>query len=777
MLHESHLDGKLLKDSKLDLTCYAIKNYADIHHLKNWWRIKDNQYHRANKKTPSIKILKKLMEFKYFTPITQCDHEILSTICYKEKLDDYTDLLYEPKLCCREVCASSYQQKYDHVIYSDFETDITQKKHVQYMVCSCFYRYNKLYYKTFEGENCANEYLNWLPDNCLVYFHNLKYDSSFFVNSDVSRTFDDIRVMKRGSTVLQLTFIKRTEGEIGMKRLCFRDSFSLIPAPLRAFAPMFNLDVAKDVCPYRVYNPENRKKRWVLADECIACLDNPEDAPLFIKNCHSLHITRPNQENYLLEEIDIMAYAKHYCLLDVQVLASGMRKFDNDLKQVFADNEVKWKGIDQFVSISSIGYHFALEYGCFVGCYQLAGKPQNFILRTINGGRTMTARNCKQYVLNDIEDFDAVSLYPSAMTRVKGIALGIPKVIPPTTFFKPDMYDDYFVEISIDKIPKKYDFPLVWKRIDNKKVYCDEPNESYYLDKTGLEDLIRFYPGIQWTFKRGYYFDEGFNTKINEFIRKLFELRKKYKEMKNPLEATIKLLLNSIYGKSILKPIDVETKIVPAEKLERFVVNHYNACREICQHSNGKVAYVDLIKPINFHFNLPQFGSVVLSMSKRIMNEVMCLAQHEKVPIFYQDTDSIHLPQKCVPVLADAFKKAYGRELIGKDLGQFHCDFAPIDNEPTWSIKLIALGKKSYLDVLRNKSGKMQYHIRMKGIPTSVIYKHCEMNNWTVEELYEWMYQGNLVEFDMLEGAKCFRKTKTFEYFTPENFKRKVVFK
>ena len=57
------------------------------------------------------------------------------------------------------------------------------------------------------------------------------------------------------------------------------------------------------------------------------------------------------------------------------------------------------------------------------------------------------------------------------------------------------------------------------------------------------------------------------------------------------------------------------------------------------------------------------------------MNEVMCLAEDIDIPIFYQDTDSMHLPEEDVPKLETAFMEKYGRQLNGKELGQFHPDF------------------------------------------------------------------------------------------------------
>ena len=60
---------------------------------------------------------------------------------------------------------------------------------------------------------------------------------------------------------------------------------------------------------------------------------------------------------------------------------------------------------------------------------------------------------------------------------------------------------------------------------------------------------------------------------------------------------------------------------------------------------------------------------MILDYSKRIMNEVMCLAEDLKIKMFYQDTDSIHMEDSRVKDLEEAFYKKYGRHLIGKNLG------------------------------------------------------------------------------------------------------------
>ncbi len=152
------------------------------------------------------------------------------------------------------------------------------------------------------------------------------------------------------------------------------------------------------------------------------------------------------------------------------------------------------------------------------------------------------------------------------------------------------------------------------------------------------------------------------------------------------------------------------------------------------------------------------------------MNEVICLAEDIGVHVYYQDTDSMHLPQEDVPRLAKAYEEKYGRELIGKNLGQFHEDFSFSDSKgnelkdykDVHSVELIALGKKAYLDVLEatnKKTGekKQSLHIRMKGVPCdSLEHAVHRCKDWSskkridaVRDLYLHLLAGESQEFDL----------------------------
>jgi len=59
-------------------------------------------------------------------------------------------------------------------------------------------------------------------------------------------------------------------------------------------------------------------------------------------------------------------------------------------------------------------------------------------------------------------------------------------------------------------------------------------------------------------------------------------------------------------------------------------------------------------------------GAMILSISKRIINEVICTAEDNEIEIYYTDTDSQHLGADDIERLRKLYKEKYGRELVGK---------------------------------------------------------------------------------------------------------------
>ena len=152
------------------------------------------------------------------------------------------------------------------------------------------------------------------------------------------------------------------------------------------------------------------------------------------------------------------------------------------------------------------------------------------------------------------------------------------------------------------------------------------------------------------------------------------------------------------------------------------------------------------------------------------MNEVFDVANTHKLPIYYTDTDSIHLNYDDVPILEKEFSKEYNRVLTGKQLGQFHIDFDMKDagkGEEIYAVQSCFLGKKTYYDKLesKDKDGNTirSYHIRMKGITKEGIAHQAKKYENGVDGLYEDLAKGNEIEFIM-------------NPFDEENNSQKVLF-
>ena len=142
------------------------------------------------------------------------------------------------------------------------------------------------------------------------------------------------------------------------------------------------------------------------------------------------------------------------------------------------------------------------------------------------------------------------------------------------------------------------------------------------------------------------------------------------------------------------------------------------------------------------------------------MNRVFGSANDIGVKMYYQDTDSIHLNYEDVDKLVKPYKEKYGLELVGDDLGKFHCDFPDIEKGCGEVYGIESFCKKNYFDELEstNKEGNLIHGdlSRMKGIPTSCIEYYAKVHNISVKEIYSQLFYGKSIEFDLTNANnKC----------------------
>jgi hypothetical protein len=575
---------------------------------------------------------------------------------------------------------------------------------------------------------------------------------------------------------------------------------------------MFNLKTGgKEIFPYEYYNSTilaNNNKIGVISDALLHIKESEREQ--FVKNIKSIigcfilgHASKKSSDIEDKFRMDI--YALYYCMRDVKILQEGFETFRRSLLDEFKLD------VYNFVSISSIANRLLEQKVYYPNghLYDLANKPREFISRCILGGRCMLSDNIKSKSTELIVDFDAVSLYPSAMARLytlEGMPMPVPSEMLSSDYLLSHLFDEgqvkptadkfisgFFVEIELTKIGVNRHFPLIVKNESG----CNYVNEltKMYVDHITLQDLISFQK-CEMNILRGYYYHEGRDYTIQNEIQTLFSLRAKYKAEGNTLQEIYKLILNSIYGKTILKPIDTTIKFMKDTDANKYIPRHYNQIEEVESLFKSTFTKIKETKAINKHYNFVSLGVNILSMSKRIMNEIFTIAEENNMKIYYQDTDSIHIHKRDIARLKIMYQVKYNRELIGKNLGQFHSDFPELDKDvETYALKSIFCGKKMYIDCLTNMNQRQAYLCRLKGITpevigitanlmypeNKVIYKdglffaEKKMVPASIWRLYEDLFAGKEIEFDLCCGsAPCFDMKSNFSITTKSEFKRRI---
>ena len=739
-----------------------------------------------------------------FKEIDLSTYNILRSVNHEEVSQNITSLIID------DTTLKSYKDIYDkrlnsskkkHQVtrlwYADFEAftnRFTTGVHEAFMICFCN-KTSEIY--TVVGRECASALLDHIVNDTnkyiynyeanmnesidvetIVYFHNLSYDLNFLAHLGIKGSINN------GTNYFTATI--QHKGHV----IHFRDSLKLIPCKLERFPSMFKLECGqKEVFPYDLYNEERlyEGKRWSIekADAFEKEQWTKSKKDQFRKNVESIQGCKNEDDN----TFDLYTYAKFYCEQDVRILREGLIKFDD-----MCEKALGIKATSK-LSVSSLANAY-LELNVYSkikdDLYFLGGSLMLYAKKYINGGRTMCAYN-KAWIMNDAKtplvDFDAVSLYPSAMNRLE-IQGGKPETISINDDMKDNVYDcvpdilkcynSYLIEIDIVHVGVHYAFPMILKRgttsegnnyedinIDTEHV-CHQ-----YVDNYKLEDLIKYHRikfkirseslennviGLGW---KGSKYDV-----LKPCIQKLFNERLKYKAEGNPLQEVLKLIMNSIYGKMIEsehifnyvykrdesiqnKDGSYKNQFINYISKNNYKVIEYTSLIDI-NGDESPIKCIKVVSPIHKCFRNMLTGIQVLSMSKRVINEVTCTAHDNEIPMFYTDTDSMHLFYNDLQKLANVYEERFKRPLIGKQLGQFHSDFPVFgtSNEMPLSIYSNFVSKKFYIDILKNDHDEYFPFVRCKGIPNDCI-KNYVMEHYNKGNINEGREPISMDDFDL----------------------------
>lgn len=680
-----------------------------------------------------------------------------------------------------------------HIGFFDFETDThyfdgSDYIHREYCVGFCI---DNQPIEFIWGENCALDMLEIIPDRTLLIAHNLNYDYRFLVRhrnvtiSDENHIYHNNRIMT-------------AEIHYKGKRIYLKDSYVLISKPLRDFPTMFQLgtNIKKEAYPYGLYRINMIDNFHIPITEACKYL-TCEDKIQFQKNIKELNLTDNSGTKF-----NAKLYAKFYCCQDVRILRDGYNIFRKQMMDFCKErNHLVILDVDHICSASGMGERVAYNEKVFEGIVELKNVTRTFVQQSTQGGVCRSRDNCKyrtkgknlfmkkgneteiilQHYPHDIEiiDFDACSLYPSAMFRMGGLPIGKPKIAIKEEELQWDFLsqqDASFMKIKITKVGKHLHMPIMYIKHNQQNRYDDTlwENKTFYVSNIKLEDLITYHK-IEFIIEEALYFNEGMNNQLGQMIESLYTLRRRYKTQHNPMQELIKLIMNSIYGKTILKEEDYSWKFVNTEEEYcNYVRKHikFIKCIEPMTNNNDKYM-IKYINDIDKHKNMCHIGTLILDWSKRIMNEVICLAEGKKLCVFYQDTDSIHIMKHELPLLERHYKNTYHRNLVGFQMGQFHSDFPDGADHATTTI---ICGKKIYFDQLNiiNNKGDYITHCRMKGISKNALEEYMVEHKCTMEDIYMKLYNGETLIFDLAKNKPRFKMNRNLTINTLNEFKRKI---
>lgn len=846
-------------DFQTEINSYALEHYHELYLSKEkWWNFKSQSRRDPARGMDAFKLIDTLMGMNTLTPINVSTENIFQTQFHDKAARDFTTLEY-PDGSVRETHPERFAHEPEgehnkHIvtaiskmrltmrqtpegvttsdrltakftklgmglfeqqaclrrhsipaarIFFDFESTTDGAIHKAYMVCWAVDGESTVH--TAIGEHCAIEFLTWVaikygmsvdwegaikqaPPSVTIIAHNITYDAAF-----IMEYLTQLRMIEKGTSIVAGSGLYRARGAARVSdsfdstrdrlvSLQFKDSCKMIVGSLASFAGKFKLDCVKEVMPYEIYTEHFIQSGALASSEDLAdCKDHTQ----LMSNLEEWGCGTP-------DGWDMMAYSARYCVADVKLLMAGWNVFRKDTL-VHTDIDVNY-----YPTTASLADTHLTEQGCYSGVQEVSGVVREFISRCNVGGRVMCRNNEPSCVEEDLDDLDAVSLYPSAMVLCPGYLKGAPKVW--TAGVDLESMDGYFLEIKVLAVPRKWAFPLTHLQTERGNCWTsDLEGETIYVDRTTLEELKCYssIPGgeqFNYQILQGYYYDSGFNPKVKEVMRHLFEVRLELKRQKSSAQEGIKLMMNSAYGKCGLRPIDCDVTYCSGEKAVSFMHNHHNHLKHFTVMLNGTYRF-ESYKAINQHFNKQHLSCSILSYSKRLMNRPMCLAEEMGIQIHYTDTDSMHIQAQKVELLSAEFERRYGTGMLGSGIGQFHVDFdfkssymrsadgklTAMTESPIGAIiskQAIFLGKKSYIDRLVDTSGQEAYHIRLKGIPNRCILSTCNQKfDGDPMAMFQHLFDENQVGFDLGSDGHCMFKTNKDHSVKSQKLTRTIGFK
>jgi hypothetical protein len=545
-----------------------------------------------------------------------------------------------------------------NVLVFDIETE--QKEinskiyHIPHLIGFARKKEEEYIYNSYYGEDCTKEFISMLRRK--RYTHLIGYNSGSFDYILLKK-----EIMKQGGNLIEYrngaNKVMRGRIIIDSKTIEIIDLMNFTTGKLSSNLKAYNCEISKGTIDYN-------------------------------------KIGKDNSEEFKKDLIE-------YCRLDV----IGTYQLYEKLELPYTERGIVF--LDLFTS--SQGAMKILKYYWKINNYDLpemmSKEMSEFYRRGNNGGRTEVFKRefkSKQYdkiksgkiSYDQVNDFmcspDINSLYPWAMWNFK-YPTGKPKF---TLKYMNDKIGYY--ECKVIK-PKDIKYPVCNDKVFNSYNLFDVNNVVY--NNVDIEQMRKY--GYKVFIKSGYYWETS-EYIFRDYIDEFYNIKKNSKKG-SPQYGNAKLMLNSIYGKTLQRTKnELFFTITDKEEIVKAKLENKNGTWTMeADIENNTLLYAFKGDIGDFVREMPHLGGLVLSYSKLRMYEMIT-----KSDPYYTDTDSLYIDNKYSDLIQ-----------WGKELGEFSNDY---DGKIIYGA--FTAKKVKYIELLL-PNGKIEQHFTGKGCCTDTLSK------------------------------------------------------
>ena len=620
-----------------------------------------------------------------------------------------------------------------NVLVYDFETLNAQQGDDRKATPYCVgYKYinrdNDGTYNYLWGENCLVEFVDYLlsikEETIITAYNGSNFDLYFILNELNRRGVEIKDIVKNGNSILKLDF-----GHIAVFDLC-----KFLLTSLDNACKGFKIANSKTSFDHKLIRSfaDTEKYKEVILEYLKFDILSLEELMLKVSD-----------EFYIKYQV----YLTDYFTVSHLSYSLWKNTFSNLNNNIYlTKNEEDYA----FVRKSIIGGRtYPLQK------YYLSSAWEEFEQHK-NDKEALKELYRKTYESNDfIFNADVNSLYPAAMIQFEYPVGKHRYSEDPEGDFKKGLLGIYNIEFTSKK--DLIISPFSSKTVGGRLSWNVKDGEGIY-NSIDIQNAIDMGYKVKFL-RRAIVWDKKENI-FQEYIDDIYKMKRDAKETGNKVRYSLsKLLMNSLYGKTLQRACVDSTKIISdfdglCKFLAEYNITDYDILKGDSVILTGEALEIKqkITKPSHI-------GSFVLGYSRKIMLNYMRelspnLTEH---PFTYTDTDSMHIKGR-------GYKDLLSKGLINEEVGGMSND---IDGNNPIIIREINFAPKLYCYWWIDADGNHGFTNKAKGLPKKLLSQELYLN----EEKKQLQYFG----FKKI-GSKIYKPDQRngFDHFTikPIQYKR-----